>query len=297
MNADHEAIAETLQRIAGGLGPDDRLIMERFQTAGTPSYWEEEITIEHNGRQRYLRVRSPVDEGGASIGLWESPADPRAVRAIANALYKTQIWNLSDAPVEPGEELITWRYVADDEEGTLSVPAGSPILSTLSNLDLQLRRLANLLVGTGNGAALECELILGRPIDGAISAGIALVNHGKQDCLVQNPLMPSRRESDYIRIEAGAAPAEAPGVTGLGIRYVPLPMPRPEVLSPPWDQELVPLKANSRVNWPVTVPLRIASLQGNFARAVYSHYGTATGTPELPVVRGRAFSIEHALRF
>jgi hypothetical protein len=286
----------TLERILRSPSADDRILLERYTRAGEPIYWEEHITIEHGALQRYVRIRSAADEGGAPIGIWQSATDAKAVQTIAHAHYVSQAWTLASSNIAPGEEVITWRYVINDETWQLSAVAGSPLLITLGNVDQAFRRVANVLVASGSGAAVVSELLVERLSDGVWNASIALINRGKQDCFLQNPLI-AKGSDDYLRIEVGSVPSDPPGTTGLGIQYEPLAMRVTEPLPERWKEPLLMLKAGERLICPVQNELRSAALRGYFARAVYSHYGNPLVKLALPVVRGRVFSTEQRLSF
>jgi hypothetical protein len=287
-------ISDALERLSRGVGARDIFAVERTQRAGSPALWEEVISLHAGGQQRYLRVRSQADEGGAPIGRWWAPAPAGRATALATALRDAAIWTLSDEPVAPGEEIITWRWVTGAGVGKLSVPAGSPTLRQLAPLDLELRRVANALTRGHGGVELTCQVsILDQAEAGLGTANIWLVNDGDQDCLVENPLRASARGSDFCRLELGHLPEEEEGVTGLGIRYGALAMPTLSSLPPPWDSSHLMLRAGDFLECPLAVPLRPPLSGRHFLRAVYSRYGTDDEIGGVPVVRGRAFSEEH----
>ena len=115
------------------------------------------------------------------------------------------------------------------------------------------------------------------------------------DGLVENPLLPSRRGSDFCRLEMGHLPDETEGVTSLGIRYSALPRPRQDSLPPPWNSSHLLLRAGDFLECPFSIPLHPQGSGRRFLRAVYSCYGDDRVIGNLPVVRGRAFSEEHEL--
>ena len=291
------SISEALARLAGGVGERDIFAVERSQRAGSPALWEEVISL-HSGRQgeqRYLRVRSQADEGGAPIGLWWGPATTKRATALAAALHDAAIWTMPDEAVAPGEEMITWRWVTAAGVGSLSVPGGSPCLNRLRQLDLELRRVANALTRNHGGVELTCQVSLLDKEEGEAAACIWLVNEGDHDGLVENPLLPSRRGSDFCRLEMGHLPDETEGVTSLGIRYSALPRPRQDSLPPPWNSSHLLLRAGDFLECPFSIPLHPQGSGRRFLRAVYSCYGDDRVIGNLPVVRGRAFSEEHEL--
>ncbi len=289
--------ADALGRLAAGLSADSIFAVERSQVAGTPALWDEMITLQAGGEQRFLRVRSSADEGGAPIGRWWSPAPAARAQSLAKALHDAAIWTLQSAPVAPGEELITWRWVTAAGVGRLSVTAGSPLLIQLTKLDLEFRRVANELVNGHLGAELTCQVSLAEPDTegGATDGSVWLVNEGSHDCLVANPLLRTGRGSDFFRLELGHLDQEEPGVTGLGIQYSAMPMPRMDAPPPPWDNPYLLLRAGDFLECPVGVPLNPPGQGRHFLRAVYSRYGDDSVIGGVPVVRGRAFSEEHEL--
>ena len=289
-------ISEALGRLAAGVGARDIFAVERSQRAGSPALWEEVISLHAGGQgvQRYLRVRSQADEGGAPIGRWWAPAPSQRATSLAAALLDLAIWTLPSEAIAPGEEVITWRWVTQAGVGQLAVPAGSPTLNRLRPLDLELRRVANTLTRDHRGAELTCQVsILDLAQDGVGAASIWLVNDGDHDCLVENPLSRSSRGCDFFRLELGHLPEEEEGVTGLGIQYGALAMPRLDNLPSPWDSTHLMVRAGDFLECPLSVPLQPPPSGRNFLRAVYSRYGADDEIGGVPVVRGRAFSEEH----
>ncbi len=284
-----------LASIAAGADPGAPFAVERSQTAGTPALWHEVISVEAGESQHYLRVRSQADEGGAPIGRWSAPAMGEQVQALAQALCDAAIWTLASEPVAPGEELITWRWVTAAGVGSLSVPAGSGLLSQLAPLDLVIRKVANALVRIHAGAELSCQVSLVER-DGATEGSVWLVNEGDRDCLVLNPLHPTGRGSDFFRLEMGHLPDEQPGVTGLGIQYAAMPMVQLDAPPPPWDNPYLLLRSGDMLECPTGAPLSPPRKGRHFLRAVYSRYGDEHEIGGVPVIRGRAFSEEHELQ-
>jgi hypothetical protein len=91
-------------------------------------------------------------------------------------------------------------------------------------------------------------------------------------------------------------PSPDPGITAPDAAYAPLPLPELRRLPAPWDQRVFVLRAGEALACPFKQQVVAANYAGHFVRAVYSHYGTATLKPELPLVRGRVFSVEQQLR-
>jgi len=289
--------SEALKRLAEGVGARDIFAVERVQRAGTPALWEELISFHAGpmGEQRYLRVRSKADEGGAPIGLWWGQATAKRATALAAALNDAAIWTISSEPVAPGGEESTWRWVTKAGVGSLSLPAGSLTQKRLSKLDLELRRVANALTRNHGGVELTCQVSLMDREEGETAACIWLVNEGDHDCLVGNPMHKDQRGSDFCRLEMGRLPDEPEGTTGLGIRYNALPRPEQDSLPPPWDSTHLLLRAGDFLECPFSIPLHMSGSGRRFLRAVYSCYGDHRVIGGLPVVRGRAFSEEHEL--
>jgi len=296
MEGSKDAIADALRRMAGTPPAGAKLAVERLRRKGTPGLWSEETSIEHGGKQRYATIRGFVDAGGAPIGQWEATADRDAVQAVAAALVGAKVWELASAPVSPGAELNRWRVATDQGEHTITVPGNSTLLMKLSQVDVQFRRIANALIASRKGAALKCLLDLKAPAQGPAMAQIGLVNEGDQDCLVMNPLAGLPDPQSFLRIEAAAPPPpQQPGVTGPGLRYVPLPLPEHGKLPDPWGAESFVLKAGERVVLPLRVTIPLLAHKGHYIRAVYSCYRVPATPQKLPVVRGCTFSTEQRL--
>ncbi len=288
------AIASSLKRLAQSGGSFDHIVFERVTNVGEPAYWEERIYIRNNAQQQYIRTRSVVDEGGAAIGVWQGPAEVQTLQHLALSLSQALAEPLQGSDIEPGEEVTTWRCAIGQERWQLSAASGSPIFDALGNTDLLFRRIANTLVGSKAGAALISEVLIERGDGGSCMLGMALVNTGNQDCYLQNPLL-IPGEGAYLQLEIGAALNDPPGVTGLGIQYRPLPMRVAAVLPSPWNDAVLVLKAGQHLICPMHTELQAQALNGNFIRAVYSHYGQATTKSDLPLVRGRVFSTERRI--
>jgi len=292
MRTPQEHIVNALRQLAAGATSGLEFSVESLRSRGTPLLWEERISIQQGHQQRYSTIRSFVDASGAPIGIWEAPAEAKTIQELAKALCETRIWELSSEPLISGGEINSWSYEISEEKATLSVPGGSPVLMAISDVDLQLRRIANALVASRSGAALSCQLKLTELSGGWVNAQIALINEGKQDCLVQNPLIISGRKTDFLRIELGEPPIQQPEMTSAGIQYQPLPIQVPSDLPPPWNGEYIVLHSGKRIDCPLKGSVNVSEHRGYFIRAVYSHYGRPTITHEVPLVRGRVFSAE-----
>ncbi|MEW6602221.1 MAG: hypothetical protein AB1499_14705, partial [Nitrospirota bacterium] len=213
-------------------------------------------------------------------------------QSLARALLYSRMWELPSPPGGSGGEQYNWYYWVGEYDGTLSVPSGSEMLITLSEVDLQMRNIANMLVAAKSGASVLCHLELVEQSGNWIYARISMMNEGKKDCVIQNPFILSKAnpKTDFIRIEAALPPVSEPGVTTSGFQYMPLPMPDPGKLAAPWDEEYVILRAGESIGCPQKISINLSTYRGYFVRAVYSHYGMPAAAPDLPLVRGCAFS-------
>ena len=118
-------------------------------------FWEEKFSIELGGQSRYSTLRSFVNAGGSPIGIWEAPTDPATVRAHAETLLQLKFWDIPSRPITPGAEENCWEIAVQDEKVVLSVGGDPNTLLKLSPVDVQLRRIANDLIASKNGAALD----------------------------------------------------------------------------------------------------------------------------------------------
>ena len=288
-----ESIDNILQRISTGAAPDVEFAVEWARSYERPLLWEERILIRQGHHQSYSTIRSFVDAAGAPIGKWETQTDPRAVQPLARELLYARIWELTSPPTESGGERNIWSYRIGEYDGALSISSASDEMSLkISEVDIQMRSIANSLVASKSGASVLCHLNL---IDSSahwVYAQITLVNEGRRDCVIQNPLILSKAnaKTDFIRVEVGPPPVREPGVTGSGIQYIPLPMPQPAKLVAPWNEEYVILHAGEGIICPQKMNVDLSIYRGYFIRAVYSHYGIPATTHDLPLVRGRVFS-------
>jgi hypothetical protein len=292
MSTAQEDMDNILQRISAGAAPDVEFAVEWSRSYGRPLLWEERISIRQGHHQSYSTLRNFVDAGGAPIGKWETQTDPRAVQSLARELLYARIWELTSPSTESGGEKNIWSYRIGEYDGALSIPSTSDMLLTMSDVDIQMRSVANTLVASKSGASVLCHLNLIEPSENWVYAQIAMVNEGKWDCVIQNPFILSKAnaKTDFIRVEVGAPPVREPGVTSSGIQYIPLPMPEPAKLVTPWNEEYVILHAGEGITCPQKVNVNLSTYRGYFIRAVYSHYGTPAVPHELPLVRGRVFS-------
>jgi hypothetical protein len=282
------ALVSALRAVADGAPANGRVHIQRHSKIGTPTFWEERVSIRAGQQQRYESIRSAVDAGGAPIGVWHAAADPAAVRSLAAALHAAQFWAVPAPRIEPGEECVEWLCEIDQRRLRLFAPESSPAGFKLADVDLLFQRIANTLVETGGGAALVCELEIGADGD----ASVALRNVGNRDCEIQNPLRAAADDSTYLRIEVGFSTPTPPGVTENGIDYQPAPLELPRALPPPWDAPLVRLRAGERLVTPVRARLAAFGGRPGFVRGVYSHYGLAQPRDGLPLIRGCVFSNE-----
>jgi len=197
--------------------------------------------------------------------------------------------------VASGGEENRWECSVREGEICLSAGSGPGILMKMSPVDLQLRQIANDLIASRRGAALNCKLHV-NPKGTIAEVQVALVNEGNRDFQIQNPLKGSDESINFLRVELGAAPAEVPGVTGSDIAYKPLNLPNVSRLSAPWDQDCIVLKAGQEVTCPFKLPIDLSAQRGHFIRAIYSHYGTNATHADLPLIRGRVFSKETQIK-
>jgi len=293
MSMAQEDIDNILQRISTGAGPVVEFAVEWSRSYGRPLLWEERISIRQGHHQSYSTIRSFVDAAGAPMGKWETQSDPRAVQSLARELLYARIWELTSPPTESGGEKNIWSYRIGEYDGALSIPSTSDdMLLKISEVDIQMRSIANSLVASKSGASVLCHLNLIESSENWVYAQITVVNEGRRDCVIQNPFILSKAnaKTDFIRVEVGPPPVKEPGVTSSGIQYIPLPMPQPAKLVTPWNEEYVILHAGESIACPQKVDINLSTYRGYFIRAVYSHYGIPAVPHELPLVRGRVFS-------
>lgn len=295
MTGSIEEITQNIVEIAQGHAPADAaFLIKRSKQAGTPLLWEEIISIERGGKSRYSTLRSFVNAGGSSIGSWEGPADEKAIKAIASALLQANFLDIANSPIAPGGEEDRWEIAVQDGDAILASAGDPDVLMQLSELDVQLRRIANTLVASGSGSALNIQLVIEQK--GAVAEiQVALTNEGNMDFQIQNPFLSSADTLNFLRVEIGAIPVEVPGVTGTEIMYRPLMLPISGTPVAPWDQECVIIKAGQNVLCPFQLKLDLSVHRGHVIQATYSHYGNTQTHADLPLVRGRVFSTETQL--
>jgi len=288
-------IAEALKRVATGSGAAEKFSVARARSAGEPILWQEKISLALGGQAGYSTLRSFVDAGGVPIGVWDAPAEGAVVQAVATALLESKFWELGAEPMAPGAEVTTWSCATRDGDFALSANEGADLFMQMARVDLELRRSANSLVASGNGAALSCGLELANT--GRVTvARISLANEGRRDCQIQNPLKGEAGPNAFLRLELGPLPRAEHGVTGPDVAFAPLPLPEIKELVAPWDQPVLVLRAGEKLACPFKHDIATSDYEGHYVRAVYSHYGTAILKPELPRIRGRVFSVERQLK-
>jgi hypothetical protein len=289
-------IQDTIELIARGQAPSGtNLHLKRIRKAGTPLFWEEIISVEMDGQSRYSTLRSFVNAGGSPIGSWESPTDPGTVRELAKTLIQLKLWDFPSTPIAPGGEEIKWELAVEDMKVILFTRGDPNTTMKLSPLDVQLRRIANNLVASKNGAALNIQLLVKR-VEKMAEVQVALINESNMDFQIQNPFISSNEKINFLQVELGEAPVEVPGVTNAGIVYRPLMLPSSEILPEPWDQDNIVLKAGTKIICPFQLQIDLLAQRNHFLRATYSHYGNTSSNPDLPLVRGRVFTNELKLK-
>lgn len=291
-----QQVIQDLTRVSTGEAPaGTKCSLTRIRRGGTPLLWEETISIELGGKAHYSSLRSFVDAAGWPIGIWETPANEQTVRALARTLLEVKFWDIPIPPVAPGGEENRWECSVGNGVISLSADDGPGILMKMAKVDLLFRRIANDLIASRSGAALNCKLHISHRGTTA-EVEVALVNEGNMDFQIQNPLKSPDVRNNFLRVEIGAVPAEVPGVTGSEIAYKPLDFPDTGKPSAPWDQDCIILKAGQEVIWPFKLPIDLSARRGQFVRAIYSHYGTTRTHAGLPLVRGRVLSSETQLK-
>jgi len=275
-----------LEKAAQGQGT---LSVERVQRSGSPSVWDERISLSAAGEQKYETVRSAVDEGGSPIGRWWSGVPSTHFKEVAQALLASRMWSHASEQVSPGQELIEWRCAVRGAVASLVVAGGSPLLFSFSDLESVLRGMATDLMDAHHGCELVCELALEKKGRG-LEAALSFRNDGDHDALIASPWRETPGFDDYLRLEWGYLPREVPGVTSEGITYEPLTLARPPELPAPWTDAFVLIPAKSSLALPVTLSVESPAGAPFSLRAVYSAYGAERDYAGLPVLRGRAFS-------
>lgn len=288
-------VADTMRRLAAGPQPTDRLAIGRVQIAGEPHGWHESIAFERNGWQRYMRTRSFADAGGAPIGQWQAPADDQYTAQLAAALCTVQAWNADPGPVEfvPGMEVVNWTIITRDAVLDLIVPSGSPLLPRFMPVDLLLRRIANSLEEQASGSMLRVAM-QHRQMGDQVALRIALINDGNQRVIVVNPFVAAVGDSDFFRLELATLKLDAPGESGYGAVFYPLPdqLLPPPARTGPWADDYLVIDAANRLLLPHTLTITLPAPGRFMLRAVLSRHGALDQIAGIPVARGRAFSNE-----
>jgi hypothetical protein len=229
------------------------------------------------------------------MGHWEKPAAEQTIRSIAETLLQLKFSDIDSTPVAPGGEENKWELAVEDKEVILFTSGDPNTTMKLSALDVQLRRIANNLIASKNGAALNIQLLVKR-VDTMAEVQVALINKSNMDFQIQNPFISSNEKINFLQVELGEAPVEVPGVTNAGIVYRPLMLPSSEILPEPWDQDNIVLKAGTKIICPFQLQIDLLAQRNHFLRATYSHYGNTSSNPNLPLVRGRVFTSELKLK-
>lgn len=286
-------IETALRRMTTSPHPGEILAIERSQTAGEPLLWKEVIRFEQGQLQSFTRIRSFVDEGGIPIGTWTTPAEVWRFQLLAESLYGAAIWaRTSDETLVPGAELVSWTCVTSGGVFGVTVAASSPLLTELAELDLDLRRLANDIESSRQGASLRCALEVVQ-VEGQYEAHLSFLNDGNRPCLFVNPLAVEATDQDFLAIDIAPMPLDEPGVTSPEAEFESIPIrPVPTDLEPPWCDEYMPLMPGRPLVFPIPIPLDFPEPGFYVVRGVYSFYGNLNDIAGMPMIRGRAFSNE-----
>lgn len=301
MNIDDNIISQKLDELkAGNIIP---FSIKRGTKCGTPELWNEEISYDLGGSQRYHSIRSAVDEGGQAIGSWYSEADPTIFEELFAALEKSQFWTLQNEVISPGEEYVYWQLVIgepnEQEKVSITFPYNSMLKKTLQPLDIIMRRVAYLL----SSQKLGHELVVSVEIDRTTNpskVAVSLQNQGNQACKVANPLAQDFDDFSSLSIEV-AAPEDPENPTGLGFQYKSIPMKVQDSLESPWEQAYITLAPKQSIGVPILSIIDVKALHGHYLRAVYTGYGYShdnaieENQKLLPTITGKAFSIETAI--
>jgi len=282
-----------LRRMATAPRPNDFLAVGRGQTAGEPIFWQESIAFARGLTQSYSRTRSGADEGGAPIGTWTTAAEEWRVQTLARVLSEVAIWSReSDRDLAPGMEIVNWTCVTDDGVFDLFVASSSPLLQAFMPVDLELRRLANFVEESRQGASLR--VVLQVQMSGThISVQTGFINDGNRPCLIINPFLYEQTDQNFFRLECAAQPEEQPGVTGYGAEFQAQPVEwLPEPVPDPWADEYLLLLPQRLLVLPVSPPVGPFEPGAYMLRAVYSNYRFLDIIAGVPVIRGRVFSNE-----
>jgi len=262
-------------------------------SCGTPELWNEEITYEYQGEQRYSTIRSNADAGGAAIGKWAGKAPSELFDELINAFEACQFWSLAPEPVLPGSELISWSFCIGEENKadtfTLYFGSESPLLTNLQELDTLMHRIPYWLKQKQSAANISCATQIIKS-----HAFISLKNNGSETCVIPNPLATSWDDETYLKIEV-AKPEEP---TGLGLVYKPLDLIFPEKIDEKWQEDVLILDPQKQLTFPVSA-LITDEFKSYYLRSVYSDYRTPDSLSDITntdiKLYGRAFSLEEKI--
>jgi len=290
-----DRVGLALQRIAARPQPDDFIAVGSVQVAGEPVFWEETIAFERGGLQIFSRMRSAVDEGGAPIGTWSMAADDWRAQALAAALCQVGFWKHdSETDLMPGMDIVNWSCVTNEGTIDLMAAGSSALVPQLAPLDLELRRLANDLERSHQGASMRLALNVHRA-ERTWVVRAALVNDDNTPCIVINPFARGESDLDYFRLESALMVPEEPGVTGYGADFAVVPVDFMAGDLPDLWQDTYLLVSPGRTLVMPEATLGPLAPGSYLLRAVYSNYGLLGSIAGVPVIRGRAFSNEAEL--
>jgi len=295
----NSSVTEVLKLIARGQAPKGtKFAIKHSRRAGTPLLWEEVISIELDGNMHYSTLRSFVDAGGSPIGFWAGASDPGTVQALAETLLQVKFRDIPSTPIMPGGEANSWEVMIQDEKIVITTGDDPDIMMELSPVDVLLRRTANQLVSSHNGAALKLQLFT--EIKGkTATVQVAFINDGDKDLQIQNPLIQADHDKTFLQIEIGVPPVEVAGITGADIKYQPLSLPSIKNPPAPWDKPYIALKAGEQIVCPLQLPIDLPTHLGHFIKATYANYApneNSTASSSLPLIRGQVFSLENKLK-
>ncbi len=292
MTDDSERLTAALVQVATDPDAERSFSIECLRSAGTPSFWDERISVAGGDTEAFATIRSMVDEGGEPIGCWSVATTGDRVRSLARLLLAASPWSLPSSEVAPGQDATEYNIVTSAGIGTLILTSDSPAIFALMDLNSELRQVANDLRARHAGAELRCEIELSRESERMLSAAVVLANDGDQGGLVPNPFVLDPGPDDYLRIELGRSEPEQPGVTGIGITYLPVPVhPRPG-LDGPWRSPFLFLGPHAKLSVPVRYSVPLPAGDPLHCRAVFSNYTAPRQLGGRPVFCGRAFSSE-----
>lgn len=276
--------------IAGDIETLTHFGFERSRTAGIPIAWEDRIIIRGNGQAFYTHLRSQVDGGDEPIGKWSDVIDTEVIKELAIALRDVQFHTINSEAISPGEEVIKDVLITKDASYTVILKGESNMVMDMAPVDVILRRIANILVSRGRGAALNIELEVNDFPE--IKARIILRNVGDKDILLPNPLKNRCSDRDYLRVEIGPVQQVSPGVTAPDVIFEPLKLPVSEDIPTPWDDDYLYIGAGKLIAYPIIIPVMVPDKQRYIIRAVYSNYCPDESLAGFDIIRGRVFSRE-----